>query len=87
MKSGLSGVATKLENRQQQFRLCLLSLPQGDQVREIVGAPTGIRRRLVNTLTYTERTESTVLLEEPESLNVELIQEEEAEAQVHQQKI
>jgi len=54
---------------------------QGDQAREIVGAPTAIGRRLTNALAYAGRTESTVLLEEPESLDAELLQEEEAEAE------
>jgi hypothetical protein len=57
----------------------LLSLPQGDQAREVVGAPTGIGRRLTNALAYGGRTESSVTLEEPETLDAELLQEEEAE--------
>jgi len=86
MESDVRGAATQLENRQRWFGLRLLSLPQGDQAREIVGAPTGIGRRLVNALTYTGRTESTVLLEEPETLDVELIQEEQAAAKAAAEK-
>ena len=41
---------------------------------EVVGAPTGIGRRLTNALAYGGQTESTVLLEEPETLNAELLQ-------------
>ena len=36
-----------------------------------------IGRRLTNSLAYTGRTETTVLLEEPETLDAELLQEEE----------
>jgi len=52
------------------------------QAREIVGAPTltVIGRRLTNALAYSGRTENTGLLEEPEALGVELLQEEEEEA-------
>ena len=64
----------------------LLSLPQGDQAREIVGAPTAIARRLTNALAYAGRTESLVLLEEPETLDAELLQEEEAEAKAEAEK-
>jgi len=44
MESGLSPAATQLENWQRRFGLRLLSLPQGDQARGIVGAPTEIGR-------------------------------------------
>jgi len=37
MESGLRGATTQLENRQRQFGLRLLSLPQGDQARNVVG--------------------------------------------------
>jgi len=46
MESGLRAAAAQLENRQRRFGLGLLSLPVGDQAREIAGAPTGIGRRL-----------------------------------------
>jgi len=61
-QSGLRAVTTQLENRQRRFGLRLLSLPQEDQAREIVGAPTEIGWRLTNALAYTGRTESSVLL-------------------------
>jgi len=80
MESGLRAAVMQLENRKRQFGLRLLSLPQGDQAREIVGAPTGIGRRLTNALAYAGRTESTVLLKKPEPLDAELVQEEDAEA-------
>ena len=75
MESGPRAATAQLENRQRRFGLRLLSLPQGDQARELVGAPTAIVRRLVNALAYAGRTESTVLLEEPETLDAELLQE------------
>jgi len=69
-----------MENRQPRFGLRLLKLPQGDQAREVVGTAMGIGRQLTNALAYGGRTESTVLLEELETVDVELLQEEEAEA-------
>jgi len=38
MESGLRAASTQLENRQRRFGLRLLSLPQGDQGWEVVGA-------------------------------------------------
>ena len=46
----------------------------------MVGAPTTIGKRLENALEYSGRMESTVLLEDPETLDAELLQEEVAEA-------
>ena len=80
MESGLRAATAQLENRQRRFGLRLLSLPLGDQARQVVGAPTGIGRWLTNALTHGGPTESIVLLEEPETLEAELLQEEEAEA-------
>jgi len=80
MELGLRAATAQLENRQRRFGLRLLSLPEGDQTREVVGAPTEIGRRLKNALAYGGQTERTVLLEEPETLDAELLQEEEAEA-------
>jgi len=69
MESGLWAATTQLENRQRRFGLRLLSLLQGNQAREVAGAPTEIGRRLTNALAYAGRTESTVLLEDPETLD------------------
>ena len=80
MEAGLRAATAQLENRQRRVGLRLLSLPEGDQVREVVGAPTEIGRRLKNALAYGGQTERTLLLEEPETLDAELQQEEEAEA-------
>ena len=80
MESGLRSAPAQLENRQPRFGLRLLSLPEGDQAREVVGAPTEIGRRLKNSLAYGGQMEKTVLLEEPETFDAELLQEEEAEA-------
>ena len=46
----------------------------------MVGAPAGIGRLLTNTLLHGGPSESTVLLGEPENLDAEILQEEEAEA-------
>jgi len=50
------------------------------QAREIAGAPTESGRRLTSALAYGGRTESTVLLEEPETLDADQLQEEEVGA-------
>ena len=55
MESGLRAATTQLENRQRRFRLRLLSLPEGDQAREVVGAPTGIGWRLKNALATADK--------------------------------
>jgi len=73
MESGIRAAAAQLENRQRRFGQRLLSLPQGDQVREVVGAPTQIGHRLTNALTHSGRTEGTVLLEETETFDTELL--------------
>jgi len=86
MESGIRAASTQLENRQRWFGLRLLSLLQGDQAKEMVGAPSEIGWRLTNALAYAGRTESTILLEEPETLDVELLQEEEAEGKAEAEK-
>jgi len=58
MESGLRAATAQLENRQRRFGLRLLSLPQGEQARGIVGAPTKIGRWLTNALAYAGGTES-----------------------------
>jgi len=86
MESGLRAATMQLENRQRRFGLRLLSLPQGDQARDVVGVPTEIGRRLTNALAYAGRTESTIPLEEPETLGAELLQEEEASAKAEAER-
>jgi len=77
MESGLRPAGNQLENRQRWFGLRLLSLPQGDRAREVVGARTAMGSRLGNVPNYTwTETEETVQLEEPETFDAELIQEE-----------
>jgi len=86
MESGLRAATMQLENRQRRFGLRLLSLPLGDQAREVVGTPTGIGRRLTNTRAHGGPTESTVLLEVPEALDAALLQEEEEEAKAEAER-
>jgi hypothetical protein len=50
VQSGLRPATAQLENRQRRFNLHLLSPPDGDQVREVVGSKTWIGRRLKNGL-------------------------------------
>jgi len=81
MESGLRPATNHLENRQRRFGLRLLSLPRGEKARRVVGADTAIGKRLAAALEYTwTETEETVLLEEPETFNAVLMQEEEEEA-------
>jgi len=87
MESGLRPVTNQLENRQWQFGLRLLSLPRGEKARRIVGADTAIGKRLATALQYTwTETEETVLLEDPESFDAELIQEDREEAKKEAEK-
>jgi len=87
MESGLRPVSNQLENRQQRFGAWLLSLPQGSAAQDIVRVQMTIGKRLSTAL---ERrwlaTEETVLLEDPESFNGELIQEEREEAKKETEK-
>jgi len=88
MESGLRPAANQLENRQRRFGLRLLSLPQGDRAREVVSAQTAIGNRLATALNYTwTATEETILLEEPEIFDAEIIQEEREEAKKEAEKV
>jgi len=86
MEPGLRVATAQLQNRQRMVGLQLLSLPQRDQAREVVGAPTAIDQRLTSAVAYAGRAESTALLEESETLDAELRQEEEAEAKAEAEK-
>jgi hypothetical protein len=48
METGLRPATAQLENRQRHFRSRLLSLPEGDQSREVVGAASWIGKKLQN---------------------------------------
>jgi hypothetical protein len=81
--SGLRPAVAQLENRQRRFGLRLLSLPQGDPAREAVGAASAVGKRfkralgysgrLECTLWYLGRMETTVLLEEPEAFDADIV--------------
>jgi len=71
VESGLRAATTQLENRQRRFRLWLLR-DTGD-----CGGVDKLGRRLTNVVAYTGQVESTVLSEEPETLNAPLLKEEE----------
>jgi len=87
MESGLRPATNQLENRQRRFGLRLLGLPQGEKAREMVSSNTPLGKRLSSALAYTwTETERTVLLEEPESFDAELIQEEREEAKKEAEK-
>jgi len=76
----------QLENRQRRFGLWLLKLPQVEQARKVLGAPTAIGLRLTNALAYWGREESIVLLQEPETLDGKLLQEGNAKAKGEAEK-
>ena len=89
MESGLRPASSQLENRQRRFGLRLLSLPQGDKAREVIGGAgtTTIGKRLKTALNHTwTSTEQTVLREDPESLDADLIEEDRAEAKKEAEK-
>jgi len=86
MESSLRAATAQLENRQRLFGLRLLSLPEGDQTQEVVGAHTEIGRWLKNALAHGGQTERAVLLEKPETLDAELLREEEAEVKAEAEK-
>ena len=50
IKSGLRPATNQLENRLHRFGLRLLSLPQGEKARDVVGADTNIGKRLATAL-------------------------------------
>jgi len=87
MESGLRPATNQLENHQRRFGLRLLGLPQGEKAREMVSSNTPLGKRLSSALSYTwTETERTVLLEEPESFDAGLIQEEREEAKKEAEK-
>jgi len=87
MESGLRPAVNQLENRQRRFGLRLLSLPQGEKARDVVGTGTEIGKRLGAALCYSwTETEKTTLPEEPELIEAALIQEEREKAKRETEK-
>jgi ribonuclease HI len=88
MESELRPAPAQLENRLRRYGLRLLSLPDGDQAREMVGAKTGLGRRSKNALAlaHRSRTETTILVEEPEALDGETILEDEKSAKTEAER-
>ena len=81
MDSRLRPATNQLENRQRRFALRMLSLPQGEEARNLVSSNTKIGKRLGTALNYTwMSTEETVLNEESRTLDAKLIQEGREEA-------
>jgi hypothetical protein len=64
----------------------LLRSPQSDQAREVVGAASAIGKRLERALENSGRTESTVMLEEPEAFDAGMMQENEAAAKMEAER-
>jgi hypothetical protein len=58
MESGLRPAAAQLENRLRRYVLRLLSLPQGSQAKEVVGAGSATGKRLERALGYAGRMET-----------------------------
>jgi len=86
MESGLRPATAQSEYRQRRSGLRLLSLPHGDQAKEVVGATPWIGKMLKNALAHVGRTETTVLLKEPEVLDAETIQEDEKSAKAEAER-
>jgi hypothetical protein len=84
MESRLRPAATQLENRQRRFGLRLLS--DVCHKAEVVGAVLAIGKRLECALGYSGRTESAVLLEEPQALDADTLQEDEAAAKAEAER-
>jgi len=80
-EAGLRPAVAQLNNRQRRFDVRLLALPRGDEARKIVGAPSGIGRRLEEALGYSGRMEETITLPlAAKRLDLETIVEEKEEA-------
>jgi len=75
-EAGLRPAVAQLENRQRRFGARLLGLPEGEQARQVVGAPSGIGRRIETVLGYAGRTEEIVLPAVPEKIGAVIIIEE-----------
>jgi hypothetical protein len=75
-EAGLRPAIAQLENRQRRYGLRILSLPQGRQAREVVGAPTALSKRLERALGYVGRTESTMLPQISVALEATLVVED-----------
>jgi len=87
MESGLRPGAAQLENRQRWFGLRLPRLPQGDQAREIdCRRPDSHRAEAHECPRIRGQKGAHIPLEEPETLDAELVQEEEAEARAEAEK-
>jgi len=81
MESGLRPATNQLENRQQRFGLRLFSLPDEEGTRGVVGANSAIGKRLGAALRYNwMETEKTVLPGTQTAFDVQVIQEEQEEA-------
>jgi len=77
---GLLPAAAQLNNRKRRFAVRLISLPQGDQARELVGAASTLGSSLESFLGHPDRREETVLLESVEHLDTTTVVEDEARA-------
>ena len=81
MEAGLRPAVAQLDNRQRHFALRLLSLPEGERAKKIVGSDTAIGKRLAAALNYTwTATEEVALPEVMEQFDAALVEEEREEA-------
>jgi hypothetical protein len=76
MESGLRSAAAQLENRQRRFGLRLLSLPQGSQAGNLVGAASDIGKWLESVIGYSGRLAKTILLETSKALEADTVVED-----------
>jgi hypothetical protein len=64
LMSGLRPAHSLLNNRGRRYALRMATLPEGDQARELLGAPSELGTRLTTWLGTTGRRESTILHQE-----------------------
>jgi ribonuclease HI len=79
-EAGLRRAAAQLDNRLRRYGLRLLSLPEGCQAKELLGAASGLGKRLKAALGYLGRTEEVVLQRLPMALEAAIIVEDQANA-------
>jgi ribonuclease HI len=88
MGSRLRPASAQLENRLRRFGLRLINSAERDQAREVVRARSGIGGRTKNALAIARRgrTETMILLQEPETLDAETIAEDEKAAKAEAER-
>jgi len=74
-EAGLRPATTQLDNRQRRFATRLLTLPQGNEAKKVVGAESELGGRLRAAVGYAGRVEKIIMTAEPSGLGAEVIVE------------